>query len=88
MHALQSVEAQFERAMQKVAEYRSRMTMLSEGFESVRAELKTTQVDLDRARKERDLLSNEVEESRAALEEIRRSLVGVTSDLVAGEGAG
>lgn len=70
-----SVEAQFERAMQLVAHLRAQLTVSTEERDTVVGRLKATEETQRLMQQERDALLTEVEQSRAALEEIRRSLV-------------
>jgi len=72
---LQSVEAQFERAMRVVTDLKTRLSVTSEECDALRGRLKVLEEQSHRTESERDSLLTEVEESRAALEEIRRSLV-------------
>ncbi len=72
---LQSVESQFECAMQLVADLRARVEGVSEGHDALQRQLLATDERLRRMEKERDSLQIDVEESRAALDDIRRSLV-------------
>lgn len=72
---VQSVEVQFERAMQVVARLTSQLTAVSEGRDASRAECRVYEEKLRETQRERDVLQNEVEASRAALDEIRRSLL-------------
>jgi chromosome segregation ATPase len=70
-----SVEAQFERAMQLVAHLRAQFAVATEERDTVVGRLKTNDETLRLLQQERDALVTEVEQSRAALDEIRRSLV-------------
>jgi chromosome segregation protein len=77
-HALEevtSVEAQFERAMQLVTHVKAQLTIAAEERDTLAARLKGHEDTLRLMQQERDALITEVEESRAALDEIRRSLV-------------
>lgn len=72
---IQSVESQFERAMQMVATVKSQLTAVSEERDALAAESTLLQDKLRQSQHDRDALQAEVEQSRAALDEIRRSLV-------------
>lgn len=75
LEELRIVEEQFERAMELVADLKARLAILNEEHEALRGRLKLADEKALQAEQERDLLLAEVEESRSALEEIRRSLV-------------
>jgi chromosome segregation ATPase len=70
-----SVEAQFERAMQLVTHLRAQFSVATEERDTMTARLKAHEESLRLMQQERDGLVTEVEQSRAALDEIRRSLV-------------
>ena len=72
---LQSVETQFERAMEMVTDLRTRLTLFGEERDALKGRLKLVEEQLKQAEGERDALLSEVDESKKALEEIRRSLV-------------
>jgi uncharacterized coiled-coil DUF342 family protein len=72
---VQSVEAQFERAMQLVAQTRAQLTIAGEERDQLGLRAKAQEAQVAQLRQERDALLAEVEQSRAALDEIRRSLV-------------
>lgn len=72
---IQSVESQFERAMQMVAQLKSQLAAVSEERDALAAESALREEKLRHAQHERNELQAEVEQSRAALDEIRRSLV-------------
>ncbi len=74
---VQSVESQFERAMQLVAQTRSQLAIACEERDQHQQRTKTVDTLLGELRQERDSLVTEVEQSRAALDEIRQSLVDV-----------
>ncbi len=74
---VQSVESQFERAMQLVAQTRSQLAIACEERDQHHQRAKTIDTLLAELRQERDTLVTEVEQSRAALDEIRQSLVDV-----------
>jgi chromosome segregation ATPase len=69
-----SVEAQFERAMQLVSHLRAQFTVATEARDSALERLKSAEETHRLMQQERDSLTAEVEQSRAALDEIRRSL--------------
>jgi uncharacterized coiled-coil DUF342 family protein len=71
---VQSVEAQFERAMQVIAQTRAQLAIASEERDQQSLRAKTSEASLSDLRQERDALVAEVEQSRAALDEIRQSL--------------
>jgi chromosome segregation ATPase len=72
---MQSVEAQFEHAMQVIARLRSQLGAASEERQASWAECRAFEERLRHMQRERDAFRSEVEVSRAALDEIRRSLV-------------
>jgi uncharacterized coiled-coil DUF342 family protein len=74
---VQSVEAQFERAMALVAQTQAKLTIACEERDQQGLRARTSEALLTELRQERDALVAEVEQSRAALEEIRQSLVDV-----------
>ncbi len=82
---VQSVEAQFERAMQIVSQTKAQLTIAREERDQLLSRLRATETQLGQLRQERDALSAEVEQSRTALDEIRRSLVDAC--LVSTEGS-
>lgn len=71
---VQAVEAQFERAMQMVTALKAQVTVLSEERDALLGRARVADEEVRKIRKDRDSLAAEVEESRAALDEIRRSL--------------
>lgn len=71
---VQSVEAQFERAMQVIAQTRAQLAIACEERDQQGLRAKTSEASLGELRQERDALVAEVEQSRAALDEIRQSL--------------
>lgn len=75
LEEVQSVEAQFERAMEIVSDHKSRLTVLTEECDALRGRLKISADALVQTEEERDALISEVDESRVTLEDIRRSLV-------------
>jgi chromosome segregation ATPase len=79
LEEVQSVEAQFERAMQVVAQTRAQLAIASEERDQHSLRARNNEVLLKELRQERDALVAEVEQSRAALDEIRQSLVDVCS---------
>jgi chromosome segregation ATPase len=85
---VQSVEAQFDRAMEMVAEAKAQVTVLTEERDALLSQLRVTEERVRKSEAERDSLLDEVEQSRAALDEIRRSLVDacvVSSGALPGE---
>ncbi len=70
-----SVEAQFQRAMELVADLKTRLAIVTEDYEAIRGQVRANDDKLLRIERERDALLAEVEESRTALDDIRRSLV-------------
>jgi uncharacterized coiled-coil DUF342 family protein len=72
---VQTVEAQFERAMQMVARTKTQLSVACDERDQQIARTKSCQQLVSQLREERDALLSEVEQSRAALDEIRRSLV-------------
>jgi chromosome segregation ATPase len=77
LEEVQAVEAQFERSMQMVTDARAQLMVLQEERDALKGQLKGLEDRLGRANDERDDLLDEVEESRSALSEIRRSLADV-----------
>ncbi len=75
LEELQSVEMQFNRAMEMVDDLRSRVATFSEERESLVSRLKILETQLGLTEDQRDALKNEVEESSKALDEIRRQIV-------------
>jgi chromosome segregation ATPase len=75
LEELHIVEAQFERAMEMVADVKARLAILNEEHQALLGRLKLAESKAAQALGERDQLMAEVEESRSALEDIRRSLV-------------
>jgi chromosome segregation ATPase len=76
---VQSVEAQFERAMSLVAQTQAKLTIACEERDQQSHRARTSETLLTELRQERDALVAEVEQSRAALEEIRQSLVDISA---------
>jgi uncharacterized coiled-coil DUF342 family protein len=74
---LQSVEEQFDRAMEIVADLRTRVATLAEERDALNGRLKVMENQFHMAEDQRNSLRNEVDESRKALEEIRRSVTDV-----------
>ena len=74
LEELQTVETQFNHAMEMVSDLRTRLTVLGEERDAFKGRLKVMDDKLRGTEEERDALLAEVEESRKALEEIRRSL--------------
>ena len=75
LEEVQTVESQFDRAMAMVADLRTRLAVLSEEYDALKGRFHHTEEKVATLEHERETLLAEVEESRAALEEIRRSLV-------------
>jgi uncharacterized coiled-coil DUF342 family protein len=61
--------------MQVVAQAKAELTVATEERDALGGRLRTTEEQLRQVLQERDLLVAEVDESRALLDEIRRSLV-------------
>jgi chromosome segregation ATPase len=76
---VQSVEAQFERAMTLVAQTQAKLTIAGEERDQQAIRARTSEALLAELRRERDALVAEVEQSRAALEDIRQSLIDVVA---------
>jgi chromosome segregation ATPase len=75
LEEVQSVESQFERAMQVVAQAKAELTIMTEERDALGGRLRVAEERLQQVEEERDVLVAEVDESRALLDEIRRSLV-------------
>ena len=75
LEELRLVETQFERAMDMVADLKARLAIVTEEQDGLRGRIKLVEARAAEAEAERDALLAEVEESRSALEDIRRSLV-------------
>jgi uncharacterized coiled-coil DUF342 family protein len=75
LEEVQSVEAQFERAIQVVAQTRAQLSIALEERDQHSARARNGEALLAELRHERDSLVTEVEQSRAALDEIRQSLI-------------
>jgi chromosome segregation ATPase len=74
LEEVQSVESQFERAMRMVSQLRAQVAVLTEERDAFGARLRVSDDNLAELKAERDALGVEVEQSRGALDEIRRSL--------------
>jgi chromosome segregation ATPase len=74
LEELQTIETQFNHAMEMVGDLRTRLTVLGEERDAFKGRLKVMDEKLRATEEERDALLAEVDESRKALEEIRRSL--------------
>jgi chromosome segregation ATPase len=74
LEEVQSVESQFERAMRMVSQLRAQVAVLTEERDALAARLRVSDDKLAELAAERDGLSAEVEQSRGAIDEIRRSL--------------
>jgi chromosome segregation ATPase len=72
---LQSVEEQFGRAMELCNDLRAQLALLGEERDALKGRQKLSDDERQQMQEERDSLLAEVDESRKALEEIRRSLV-------------
>jgi chromosome segregation ATPase len=86
---LQAVEAQFDRAMAMANDLETRLAVMNEEYEALKGRVNQAEQALRQVETERDGLLAEVEESRGALEDIRRSLVDacvVSQQRWAGEG--
>jgi chromosome segregation ATPase len=70
----QSVEGQFDRAMEIANELKTGMVVLAEERDDLKARLKARESQLQLTEEHRDTLKQEVEESRRALDEIRREV--------------
>ena len=77
---VRSVEAQFERAMEMVAEAAAKVVMVQEERDAALGRMRLMEEHLRAAQQEQDDLLHEVEESRGALDEIRRSLSSAIDD--------
>ncbi len=89
LEELQAVEVQFDRAMAMVNDLETRLAVLNEEYEALKGRVGQAEQALRQVETERDALLAEVEESRGALEDIRRSLVDacvVSQQRWAGEG--
>ena len=75
LEELESVEAQFNRAMEMVTDLRTRLAVFGEERDALKGRLRLAEERVGQLEAERDALFSEVDESKQALEEIRRSLV-------------
>jgi chromosome segregation ATPase len=75
LEELDSVEAQFNRAMEMVTDLRTRLAVFGEERDALKGRLRLAEEKVEQLETERDSLLSEVDESKQALEEIRRSLV-------------
>jgi chromosome segregation ATPase len=75
LEELESVETQFNQAMEMVADLRTRLAVFGEERDALKGRLKVVEEQANQLEGERDALLAEVDESKQALEEIRRSLV-------------
>jgi chromosome segregation ATPase len=80
LEEVQSVEAQFERAMQVIVQTRAQLSIACEERDQQSVRARSAEALLNELRQERDALVAEVEQSRAALDEIRQSLVDEVLD--------
>jgi len=71
---VQSTETQFDGAMQMVADLRAQLLVMTEERDTLGGRLRMTGEQLAEAQRERDGLLSDFEESRASLDDIRRSL--------------
>lgn len=71
---LQSVEVQFDRAMEMATDLKARVITLAEERDELVGQIKVAQSQLQMTEEQRDSLRSEVDESRKALEEIRREV--------------
>jgi len=71
---LQSVEAQFDHAMEVATDLKDRVTTLAEERDELVERLKASGSQLKMTEEQRDSLRTEVDESRKALDEIRREV--------------
>ncbi len=71
---LQSVEAQFDHAMEVATDLKDRVTTLAEERDELVDRLKASGSQLKMTEEQRDSLRTEVDESRKALDEIRREV--------------
>jgi chromosome segregation ATPase len=74
LEEVESVESQFERAMHMVGQTKAQLAVVTEERDALGSRLRSTEEKLRQAMEERDVLTAEVDESRALLDEIRRSL--------------
>ena len=74
LEEVESVESQFERAMNMVGQTKAQLAVVSEERDALGGRLRSTEEKLRQVAEERDVLAAEVDESRALLDEIRRSL--------------
>ncbi len=74
LEEVKSVESQFERAMELVAYTKAQLAVMTEERDAQAARLRSAEQTTEQALEERKALEEEVAQSRAALDEIRRSL--------------
>ncbi len=74
LEELQSVEAQFDHSMEIVSDMKTRLVALAEEREAVVNRMKVMETQLRLTEEQRESLRAEVDESRDALEEIRRQV--------------
>ena len=60
--------------MRLVADLRTRLLVTQKEWEELKVRVATTEEHLESAREERDLLAGRLEDSRAALQSLRRTL--------------
>ena len=71
---VRSLEAQFDHAVEIVADLKTRVATFAEERDALAGRLKVIEAQLQSAEQQRDVLKNEVDESRRALDEIRRQV--------------
>jgi chromosome segregation ATPase len=71
---LHSVEAQFDHAMEMITDLKARVTALAEERDALVSRSKVAETQLRLTEEQRDSLRAEVDESKKALDEIRRSV--------------
>jgi chromosome segregation ATPase len=74
LEEVQSLEAQFDHAMEMVADLKTRVATFAEEREALAGRLKVIEAQLGAVEDQRDALKSEVDESRRALDEIRRQV--------------
>jgi chromosome segregation ATPase len=71
---VKTVEAQFEHAMRLVGDARAQLTVLKEERDALEGRVAVLEAKLAEVRQEREALVEEVDQSRDALDEVRRAL--------------
>jgi len=74
LEEVQSLEAQFDHAMEMVADLKTRVATFAEERDALAGRLKVVEAQLGVVEDQRDTLKAEVDESRRALDEIRRQV--------------